>query len=453
MKIDIRSIKPILPNGKRVYIETYGCQMNTHDSEVVVSILKNLGYLYTEKIAEADLILVNTCSIRDNAELRVWGRIKEFIPYKKMKPKLVIGIIGCMAERLKEDLLKRSKLIDIVIGPDAYRDIPNILDMVAAGEKGINVELIREETYDDITPVRLDKSGVTSFVSIMRGCNNHCTYCVVPYTRGEERSRDPKTIINDVEMLFEAGYKEVTLLGQNVNSYKWDDGESTIDFPTLIKRIAAISPELRVRFATSHPKDISDELIEAIATNRNICNHIHLPAQSGNTQMLKRMNRKYTREWYLSRVEKIKTLIPDCAISTDIIAGFCSETIEEHKDTISLMSEVGYEFAYMYKYSLRPDTQAARTMTDDIPDDEKTRRLTEIIELQRGLSMASNLRDVGKVFEVLVEGVSKRSDEQLYGRSPQNKVIVFPRKDYKVGDYVNVKVNSCSSATLIGESV
>ena len=453
MKIDIRSIKPILPNGKNVYMETYGCQMNTHDSEVVISILKNLGYLYTEEISEADLILVNTCSIRDNAEQRIWGRLKEFIPYKKKKPKLIIGIIGCMAERLKEELLERSRLVDVVIGPDAYRDIPNILNKVSHGEKGINVELSREETYDDISPVRLDKSGVTSFVSIMRGCNNHCTYCVVPYTRGIERSRDPKTIMTDVQNLIEAGYKEVTLLGQNVNSYMWDDGGVVIDFPTLIKNVAALTPSLRVRFATSHPKDISDDLIEAIAANRNICNHIHLPAQSGNTEMLKRMNRRYSREWYLDRVAKIKALIPDCAISTDLIAGFCGETIEEHMDTISLMSEVGYEFAYMYKYSLRPDTQAARTMVDNISEDEKTRRLTEIIELQRRLSMDSNLRDIGKVFEVLIEGVSKRSDEQLYGRSPQNKVIVFPRMDYKIGEYVNVKVNSCSSATLVGESV
>ncbi len=453
MKIDIRNLKPVMPNGKKLYVETYGCQMNVNDTELLVSIMKNEGYQYTEEIKEADIILVNTCSIRDNAEQRIWGRLREFSQFKKSKPSLMIGIVGCMAERLKEELITEHKLVDLVIGPDAYRNLPELVKQVSGGDKGINVELSREETYEDISPVRLDKNGVTAFIAIMRGCNNFCTYCVVPYTRGVERSRNPKTILREAQQLIDAGYKEVTLLGQNVNSYRWDSDGEIVDFPTLITLVANLSDKLRVRFATSHPKDISDELIEAIATHRNICKHIHLPAQSGSTEMLKSMNRKYTREWYLERISKIKSLIPDCAISTDLIAGFCGETLEQHEDTLSLMRKVGYEFAYMFKYSMRPNTKAHRTMVDDVSEEEKTRRLTEIINLQNQLSMDSNRRDIGKIFEVLVEGVSKRSEEQLFGRSSQNKVIVFDRKNYNIGDYVNVKVSECSSATLIGKSV
>ncbi len=453
-KIDIRDIKPLIPNGRKLYVETYGCQMNVNDTELVVSILKREGFEYTEEMSLADIILVNTCSIRDNAEQRIWARLREFGAQKRKKPSMIIGIIGCMAERLKEELLERAQLVDLVIGPDSYRALPELVALASDGQKGINVELKKEETYADIAPVRLDKNGVTAYVAIMRGCNNMCSYCVVPYTRGRERSRNPHTILEEVRSLFEAGYREVTLLGQNVNSYSWNEtGTPDTDFPTLIAMVADISPLLRVRFATSHPKDISDKLIKTIAQTPNICRHIHLPAQSGSSAMLERMNRKYNREWYLERVAKIKSLIPDCALSTDIIAGFCDETIEEHKETISLMNEVGYEFAYMFKYSLRPDTKAAREMEDNISEDEKTRRLTEIIDLQTKLSLKSNERDLGKEFEVLVEGVSKRSQEQLFGRSSQNKVVVFPRADYKVGDYVTVRVVECSSATLIGELV
>lgn len=453
MEIDIRSIKPILPNGKTVYIETYGCQMNINDSEVVVSILKNEGYLYTDDMNKADVILINTCSIRDNAEQRIWARFREFKKVKKTKSSLIVGVIGCMAERLKQEIIEKTDLIDLVIGPDAYRDLPTLIRKANKGEKGINVELSREETYDDISPVRLDKNGVTAFIAIMRGCNNMCSYCVVPYTRGAERSRDPETILSEAKMLVESGYKEITLLGQNVNSYHWGSDSEVIDFPALISTIASISPELRVRFATSHPKDISDKLIETIASHKNICNNIHLPAQSGSTSMLQRMNRKYTREWYLERVAKIKSLIPDCALSTDLIAGFCDETIEEHNETLTLMREVDYDFAYMFKYSLRPNTKASRTMVDNVSEEEKTRRLTEIIILQKKLALESNKRDIGKVFEVLVEGVSKRSDDDLFGRTSQNKVVIFPRENYKIGDYVDVEITKCSSATLVGNSV
>lgn len=451
--MDIRNFRPVFPNGKKLYIETYGCQMNTNDSEVVVSIMKQHGYLYTESINEADIILINTCSIRDNAEIRIWGRLKEFKPYKKAKKTLIVGVIGCMAERLKEELIKRDNLVDIVVGPDAYRGLPILISSIKHKEKGINVELSQEETYDDISPVRLDKNGVSAYIAIMRGCNNMCSYCVVPYTRGAERSRNPKTIISEAMELISSGYKEITLLGQNVNSYSWENENGKVDFPDLLTKIAEISPTIRVRFSTSHPKDISDKLIETVASTYNICKSIHLPAQSGSSSMLERMNRKYSREWYLDRVSKIKELIPDCSISTDIIAGFCDETIEEHHQTLSLMREVGYEFSYMFKYSLRPNTKASRTMQDNVSEEEKSRRLTEIIALQSQLSHISNLKDIGKVFEVLVEGVSKKSPDRLHGRSSQNKVVVFPKKDYKIGDYVNVKITACSSATLIGVDI
>lgn len=446
--------RPVTGGGQKVYIETYGCQMNVNDSEVVVSILKDEGYSHTESLADADIILVNTCSIRDNAEQRIWGRLNEFKPYKRKKRELLVGIIGCMAERLKEELIEKEYLVDIVVGPDAYRDLPVLIRTAAEGQKAVNVQLSKEETYAEISPVRLDKNGVTGFVSIMRGCNNMCSYCVVPYTRGAERSRNPHTIIREVEELLRSGYREVTLLGQNVNSYLWQESqEEKIDFPALLKKVAAISPMLRVRFSTSHPKDLSDDVLHIMAEYPNLCRAIHLPAQSGSSKVLGLMNRKYTREWYLDRIAAIKRFLPGCAISTDLIAGFCGETEEDHALTLSLMREVGYEFAFMFKYSERPDTKAARHYPDDVPDEVKTRRLTEIINLQNELSLESNRRDVGKVMQVLVEGVSKRSSDQLYGRSSTNKVVVFPKMNYRTGDYVDVRIDSCSSATLMGTPV
>lgn len=432
-----------------MYIETYGCQMNVGDSEIVVSIMQQEGYRYTESLEEADIVLINTCSIRDNAEQRIWGRLSEMRRMRKQKPSLVIGIIGCMAERLKEELTKGGTGVDIVAGPDAYRDLPRLVREVDNGGAGVNVQLSKEETYAEIAPVRLDKNGVSAFIAIMRGCNNYCSYCVVPYTRGIERSRDAATIVAEARTLFENGYREVTLLGQNVNSYR--TGE--VDFPELLKQVAEISPLLRVRFATSHPKDISDKLLETMASMPNICKAIHLPAQSGSSEMLKRMNRKYTREWYLERVAAIRRYMPDCAITTDLIAGFAHESEEEHQETLSLMQEVGYDFAYMFKYSERPGTFAQRNLGDDVPEDVKTRRLTEIIELQNSLSEQSNKRDVGKEFEILVECTSKRSEAQLSGRTSQNKMVVFDRGDHKIGDYVRVRITGCSSATLFGEEV
>ena len=449
MNISINNLRPLTGAGRKLYIETYGCQMNVGDSEIVVSIMQQEGYRYTESLEEADIVLINTCSIRDNAEQRIWGRLSEMRRMRKQKPSLIIGIIGCMAERLKEGLTKGSTGVDIVAGPDAYRDLPRLVREVDNGGAGVNVELSKEETYAEIAPVRLDKNGVSAFIAIMRGCNNYCSYCVVPYTRGIERSRDAATIVAEARTLFENGYREVTLLGQNVNSYR--TGE--VDFPELLKQVAEISPLLRVRFATSHPKDISDKLLETMASMPNICKAIHLPAQSGSTEMLKRMNRKYTREWYLERVAAIRRYMPDCAITTDLIAGFAHETEEEHQDTISLMKEVGYDFAYMFKYSERPGTFAQRNLGDDVPEDVKTRRLTEIIDLQNRLSEESNKRDIGKEFEILVECTSKRSEEQLSGRTSQNKMVVFDRGDHKIGDYVRVRITGCSSATLFGEEV
>ncbi len=449
MNIAMNNLRPLTGSGRKLYIETYGCQMNVGDSEIVVSIMQQEGYRYTESLEEADIVLINTCSIRDNVEQRIWGRLSEMRRMRKQKPSLIIGIIGCMAERLKDELTKGGSGVDIVAGPDAYRDLPRLVREVDNGATGINVELSKEETYAEIAPVRLDKNGVSAFIAIMRGCNNYCSYCVVPYTRGIERSRDAETIIAEARTLFENGYREVTLLGQNVNSYR--TGE--VDFPELLKRVAEISPLLRVRFATSHPKDISDKLLETMASMPNICKAIHLPAQSGSTEMLKRMNRKYTREWYLERVSAIRRYMPDCAITTDLIAGFAHETEEEHKDTLSLMREVGYDFAYMFKYSERPGTFAQRNLGDDIPEEVKTRRLTEIIDLQNELSAESNKRDVGKVFEILVECTSKRSDEQLSGRTSQNKMVVFDRGNHRVGDYVKVRITGCSSATLFGEEI
>ncbi len=444
------SLRPLTGEGRKLFIETYGCQMNVGDTEIVVSILQEEGYRYTEKIEEADVILLNTCSIRDNAEQRIWGRLSEMRRFRKAKPSLKIGIIGCMAERLKEKLTEGRDAVDIVAGPDSYRDLPRLLREAEAGGHGVNTLLSQEETYAEIAPVRLDKNGVSAFIAIMRGCNNYCSYCVVPYTRGIERSRDPETIVREARELFANGYKEVTLLGQNVNSYRFGE----VDFPELMRRVAAIDPALRVRFATSHPKDISDALLEVMASHENICRTIHLPAQSGSSAMLKRMNRKYTREWYLERVAAIRRYMPDCAITTDLIAGFSGETEEEHRETLSLMREVGYEFAYMFKYSERPGTFASKHLPDDISEEVKTARLQEIIELQNELSMESNRRDVGKEFEILVEGTSKRRKDQLFGRNSQNKVVVFDAAEgISVGDYVHVRVVDCTPATLLGERI
>ena len=427
--------------------------MNVADSEVVASILKDSGFTTTDDIKEAGLILINTCSIRDNAEQRIWGRLKEMGHLKKRNKELRIGIIGCMAERLKEKLLETEKLVDIVVGPDAYRELPVLVAEAEEGHKAVNVLLSREETYADISPVRMDKNGVSSFVSIMRGCNNMCAYCVVPYVRGAERSRDPESIIREVADLFNNGYREVTLLGQNVDSYSWKQEGQDTGFPQLLERVASVSPLLRVRFSTSHPKDISDELLHTIARHENICRHIHLPAQSGSSRILKLMNREYTREWYMDRVSAIKRIIPGCAISTDMIAGFCTETNEDHQESLSLMEWVVYDFAYMFKYSERPGTKAARKYRDDVPEEVKSERLTEMIALQNKISAKSKKQDVGKVFEVLIEGSSKRSPENLSGRTSQNKVVVFPGKGHRKGDYVKVKIERCTSATLLGEII
>ena len=427
--------------------------MNVADSEVVVAILQGAGYNPTEDINDAGLILINTCSIRDNAEQRIWGRLKAISHLRKKRKDLKIGIIGCMAERLKEKLLETEQLVDIVVGPDAYRELPLLVAEAEAGHKAVNVLLSREETYADISPVRMDRNGVSSFVSIMRGCNNMCAYCVVPYVRGAERSRNPVSVLKEVSDLFETGYREVTLLGQNVDSYKWDNGNITTGFPELLEEVAALSPLMRVRFSTSHPKDISDDLLHVIARYDNICKHIHLPAQSGSSRILKLMNREYTREWYLERVNAIRSIIPECALSTDMITGFCTETAEDHKESLSLMEQVGFDFAYMFKYSERPGTKAARKYKDDVPEIIKSERLSEMIALQNRLSAISKKHDIGKNFEVLIEGSSKRSEEFLSGRTSQNKVVVFPAGNNKTGEYVNVIIDRCTSATLIGRKV
>ena len=438
---------------KRIYIETYGCQMNVGDSEVIFSILEKEGYHRTESMDEADVILANTCSVRDNAEQRIWGRIEVFHKQKESRPGVVVGIVGCMAERLKDKLLDTHK-VDLVAGPDSYRTLPALLRDIAPDKPQINVMLSHEETYADIVPVRTDRNGVSAFISIMRGCNNVCSYCVVPYTRGAERSRDPQTIVDEARDVFKKGYKEVTLLGQNVDSYNWNPSEGEgCDFPKLLEMVAEISPELRVRFATNHPKDISDDLINTMARHENICNHIHLPVQSGSDRLLEKMRRRYTAEWYLERVAKIREVLPGCGITTDVIAGFCSETEEDHRQTLELFRKVGFDYAYMFYYSERPGTLAARHYPDDVPLDVKTRRLNEIIALQNELSLKSNQNDVGKVFRVLVEGPSKKNPEEFCGRSGSNKMCVFPCKGHKAGDYVDVKVQSCTSATLIGEIV
>ncbi len=424
--------------------------MNFSDSEIVASIMKDNDYALAADISQADVIFVNTCSIRDRAEKRVRNRIQEFKSLKKHNKSLVVGILGCMAERLKLQLLEEEKFVDMIVGPDAYRDIPKLLTKVESGQKGVNVLLSQEETYSDLNPVRLDSNGVTAFISIMRGCQNFCSYCVVPLTRGKERSRDASSIIQEAKGLFDKGYREITLLGQNVNSYKDENG---YNFATLLKKVALINPLLRIRFATSHPKDISDELLDTIAAHHNICRSIHLPVQSGSRSILKLMNRKYDREDYINRIDAIKKKVADCAISTDIISGFCDETEEDHRQTLSLMKYAAFDFAFMFKYSERPGTHAAENMQDNIPDNIKSRRLEEIIALQKDLSLKSNNKDIGKTFEVLVESFSKRSKEFVSGRNSQNKMIIFPQKDFKPGDYVQVKVTACTSASLKGEAV
>ena len=445
--MNMNSIRPLTdPSRPKVYIETYGCQMNVNDSEVILSILQDAGYALTESIEDADVILANTCSIRDNAEQRIWGRIDQFRIQKRNRNGVVIGIVGCMAERLKDKLLEK---VDLVAGPDSYRSLPELLKAITPDRPQINVLLSHEETYADIAPVRLDKNGVSAFISIMRGCNNVCSYCVVPYTRGRERSRDPQTIVNEAKILFDNGYKEVTLLGQNVDSYAWESPEGNMNFPQLLEAVAQISPELRVRFSTSHPKDISDEVIYTMAKYDNICKHIHLPVQSGSSIMLEKMRRKYNREWYLERVRKIRSVIPDCGLTTDVIAGFSGESEQDHQDTLSLMEEVVFDSAFMFAYSERPGTLASKKYPDDIPYEEKTRRLNEIIALQGRMSLKSNEKEVGKVLKVLVEGPSKKNPDELCGRASSNKMCVFPSRGEKAGDYCQVKVESVTSATLI----
>lgn len=436
---------------KKLYIETYGCQMNFSDSQIVASILADNQFNTTNEALEADLILINTCSIRDKAEQRVWKRLRELKAMKKKNPALKIGVIGCMAERLKDVLLDPEHKVDLVAGPDAYRDLPSLIAETESGQKAANIQLSLDETYADIDPVRYDSNGISAFISIMRGCENFCSYCVVPFTRGKERSRDPQTIVNEAKELFNQGYREVTLLGQNVNSYHFSDDTSATGFPKLLATVAAISPLLRVRFTTSHPRDLSDELLYTIAAHPNICKSIHLAVQSGSNQVLERMNRKYTREWFMDRITAIRNIIPDAAISTDIIAGFSGETDADHADTLSLMEWVRFDYAFMFRYSERSGTIAAKKHIDDVPDQVKASRLKEIIDLQHKLSHKSNKNDVGKVFEVLVEGYSKKSDQQVSGRNSQNKVVVFDHYNCKPGDYAQVRITSCTSATLIGK--
>jgi len=451
---DIEVINDI--NIKRFYIESYGCQMNFSDSEIVASILSDCKYQPTKDIEEANLILLNTCSIREKAEETIRKRLRTIDKIKLSKPGTMVGILGCMAERLKQTLLEEEKLVDLVVGPDAYRDLPNLLNQVEDGDKGINVYLSREETYADISPVRLESNGVTAFISIMRGCDNMCSFCVVPFTRGRERSRDPFTIVSEATHLFEKGFREVTLLGQNVDSYKWQHPETheSYTFARLLEEVAFVHPDLRVRFSTSHPKDMTDEVLHTMARFDNICKYIHLPVQSGSSRVLSLMNRTYDRDWYMNRVEAIRQIVPECSISSDIIAGFCTETDADHQDTLSMMSWADYCMSYMFMYSERPGTLAARKYADDIDDEVKKSRLSEIIALQNSLSREHNAKDVGKTVSVLIEGDSRKSDEEFKGRNTQNKVVVFPKVDgYNPGDYANVLITSSTSATLIGEII
>ena len=437
---------------KKLFIETYGCQMNVADSEVVASIMQMDGYALTEKIEEADAIFVNTCSVRDNAEQKIYGRLQYFQSLRKKKKQLIVGLMGCMAERVKEELIQVHHA-DLVVGPDAYLDLPNLVGAVERGEKAINVELSTQETYKDVIPLKLPGVHISGFVSIMRGCNNFCTYCIVPYTRGRERSRDVESILNEIRDMRDKGFKEVTLLGQNVNSYRFERNDEVITFPRLLALVAEEVPQMRVRFTTSHPKDMSDETLEVIAAHDNLCKMIHLPAQSGSDRILKEMNRKYTRAWYLDRIAAIRRILPDCAISTDLFCGFHSETEADYEQTLSLMREVGYDSAFLFKYSERPGTYASKHLPDDVPEEEKIRRLQGMIDLQNQLSEESNRRDIGKTFEVLIEGFSKRSREQLFGRTSQNKVVIFDKQDLHVGQFIQVKITRASSATLFGEVV
>jgi tRNA-2-methylthio-N6-dimethylallyladenosine synthase len=449
-------------NGRKLYIESYGCQMNFSDSEIVASILQKEGFSTTRNVEEADVVMLNTCSIRDKAEQTVRNRLQHFKKQKETNPGMVVGVLGCMAERMKETLLEEEKLVDLVVGPDAYRDLPNLIHEVDGGQKAVNVLLSREETYADISPVKLGGNGVTAFISIMRGCDNMCSFCVVPFTRGRERSRNPLSIVAEARQLVEEGYREVTLLGQNVDSYRWnvtkkgeivDPEVPTTNFAQLLEMVALVSPELRVRFSTSHPKDMTDDVLETMAKYENICEYIHLPIQSGNNEVLHRMNRGYTREWYLERIKAIRHYMPNCAISTDIITGFCGETEEQHQDTLRLMEEVKYDFAYMFFYSERPKTLAERKYEDDVPEEVKKRRLQEVITIQNANSLAANKKAVGKIFKVLIEGPSKKSDDFLCGRNSQNAMIVFPKEDFVKGQYVNVLVEDCTTATLLGKAV
>jgi len=437
---------------RKLFIETYGCQMNVADTEVVASIMQMDGYSITEDIQDADAIFVNTCSVRDNAEQKIYGRIQYFHSLKRKKKQLIIGVLGCMAERVKQSLIEEYH-VDLVAGPDSYLDLPNLVGAVECGEKAINVELSTIETYKDVIPLKIGGVNISGFISIMRGCNNFCAFCIVPYTRGRERSRDVESILNEVRDMKEKGFREVTLLGQNVNSYAFKEGEEVVTFPMLLERIAREVPDMRIRFTTSHPKDMSDETLHIMAKYDNLCKYIHLPAQSGSSRMLKIMNRKYTREWYLDRISAIRRILPDCSISTDLFCGFHSETEEDYQETLSLMREVGFDSSFLFKYSERPGTYAAKHLPDDVPEDEKIRRLQGMIDLQNKLSEESNLRDIGKTFEVLIEGFSKRSREQLFGRTSQNKVVIFDKKSYHVGQFVNVKIERASSATLFGTPV
>ncbi|WP_321439100.1 tRNA (N6-isopentenyl adenosine(37)-C2)-methylthiotransferase MiaB [uncultured Bacteroides sp.] len=435
--------------NKKLFIETYGCQMNVADSEVIASVMKMAGYSTCETLEEADAVFMNTCSIRDNAEQKILNRLEFFYSLKKKKKNLIVGVLGCMAERVKDDLIENHH-VDLVVGPDAYLTLPDLVASVEAGEKAMNVELSTTETYRDVIPSRICGNHISGFVSIMRGCNNFCTYCIVPYTRGRERSRDVESILNEVRDLAAKGYKEVTLLGQNVNSYRFEKRGEVITFPMLLRMVAESVPNMRVRFTTSHPKDMSDETLEVIAQVPNVCKHIHLPVQSGSSRILNLMNRKYTREWYLDRVAAIKRIIPDCGLSTDIFSGFHSETEEDHQESLSLMRACGYDSAFMFKYSERPGTYASKHLEDNVPEEVKVARLNEIIELQNKLSAESNKRCIGKTYEVLIEGVSKRSREQLFGRTEQNRVAVFDRGGHKIGDFVKVTIKEASSATLKG---
>lgn len=447
---DLKSAAP--REEKKLFIETYGCQMNVADSEVVASIMQMDGYALTDRIEEADAIFVNTCSVRDNAEQKIYGRLQYFQSLKRKKKSLIVGVLGCMAERVKEELIEVHKA-DLVVGPDSYMDLPNLIGAVEHGRKAINVQLSTQETYKDVIPLKLPGVHISGFVSIMRGCNNFCTYCIVPYTRGRERSRDVESVLAEVRDMRDKGFKEVTLLGQNVNSYRFEADGETVDFPRLLERVACEVPTMRVRFVTSHPKDMSDDTLRVIAAYPNICRYIHLPAQSGSSRILKVMNRKYTREWYLDRIAAIRRILPDAAISTDLFCGFHSETEEDYEQTLSLMREVGYDSAFLFKYSERPGTYAAEHLPDDIPEEVKIRRLQGLIDLQNKLSEESNLRDIGKTFEVLIEGFSKRSREQLFGRTSQNKVVIFDKKNYRIGQFVNVRIVKATSATLFGEPV